>query len=252
MKTIRPTTNYLKNNARKNLALSIFCASITFLIAFSSIPTLPIYFNMGIFSYSLGVFSVMPLILGVLYWRKYRTAKFGYDGEKQVTETLTSTLSDDYHLINDVILPPYYRGNIDHIILSPRGIFAVETKNHSGKITCYGDEWLIQYRGKNKGGTEREFNFTFGSPSVQARNNAFRIKKVIESIEPLTTKKIWVQGIVVLSNNNSELIPNELPDSVEVKKINELPNYLKNYSKGKQLSFEEMELIEKEILQQAK
>lgn len=183
MKTIRPTSNYLKNNARKNLSLTLLCGSMTFLIAFLASPIIPIYSNIGIFAYSLGVFSVIPLILGVLYWRKYRKFKLGYDGEKQVTATLTSTLSDDYHLINDVILPPYYRGNIDHIILSPRGIFAVETKNHSGKITCYGDEWLIQYRGKNKGGTEREFNFTFGSPSVQVRNSAFRIKKVIESIE---------------------------------------------------------------------
>jgi hypothetical protein len=252
MKIIRPTTNYLKNNAYKNLALVLLCVSLTILIAFLASPIMPFYSNVGIVAYSLGLFSAIPLILAVLFLRKYRTFKFGYEGEKQVTETLTSALSDDFHLINDVTLPPYYRGNIDHIILSPRGIFAIETKNHSGKITCYGDEWLIQYRGKNKGGTEREFNFTFGSPSVQARNNAFRIKKVIELIEPLTFKKIWVQGIVVLSNNNSELIPNELPDSVEVKKINELPNYLKNYAKGKQLSLEEMELIEKEILQQAK
>jgi hypothetical protein len=208
---------------------------------------------MGNLAFTFGLFSVVPILFGFIYWRKYGTYKLGYEGENNVTKTLKSTLSDDYHLINDVILPPYYRGNIDHIILSPKGIFAVETKNHRGKITCYGDDWLIQYRGKNNGRTDREFNYTLGNPSVQARNNVFRVKKVIESIESLASKKIWVQGIVVLANNFSELIPNELPQSVEVKKLNELPNYLKNYSyTGKQYSKEEIELIEKEILQQAK
>lgn len=252
MKILRQSSNYLKNNARKNLIIALLLSSVTFIMTFSSVQGLPIYINTGRFAFSLGAFSILPLIVGILYWRKYKTYKLGYEGEKQVTETLKSTLSDDYHLINDVTLPPYYRGNTDHIILSPRGIFAIETKNHRGKITCYGrDEWLIQYRGKNNGSTEREFNFSLGNPSVQARSSAYRIKKVIDSIEPLSSKRIWVQGIVVFSNNYSELNIIELPDSVDVKRLTDLPNYLKHYP-GKQLSIEDMELLEKEILRQAK
>jgi hypothetical protein len=253
MKPIRPTSSYLKNNARKNLAFAFLCISITIIILVSY-PSLLIYPNMGLFGYSIGVFSVIPLIFGVLYWRKYNKYKLGYEGENQVTESLLkSGLSDDYHLINDVNLAPYNRGNIDHIVLSPNGVFAIETKNHRGKITCYGDEWLIRYRGKNRGSTEREFNFTLGSPSAQVRNNALRIKSVIESLEPLRNKRVWVQGIVVFPNKDAILDRAELPNNVGVFYLNELPNFIKNYQGniGKQLSINEMELIEKEILQQA-
>ncbi len=233
------------------MALALLCVTGTFIIIFSSIPNLPLYIDAGKYQAARGTFSLLPFIIGILYWRKYNKYKLGYEGEKQVTESLKVELSDDYHLINDVNLPPYNRGNIDHIVLSPKGVFAIETKNHRGKITCYGDEWLIRYRGKNRGSTEREFNFTLGSPSAQVRNNAFRIKTVIESLEPLRNKRIWVQGIVVFPNKDAELDKNELPSNVEVFYMNELSNFLKNYQ-GKQFSVEEMELVENEILRQAK
>jgi hypothetical protein len=253
MRIINPTSNYLKNTARKNLALTSLCVAGTFIIILSSTPNLPFYIDAGKYEAARGTFSLLPFIIGILYWRKYKKYNRGYEGEKKVTESLKSELSDDYHLINDVNLPSYDRGNIDHIVLSPRGVFAIETKNHRGKITCIGDEWLIRYRGKNRGSTEREFNFTMGSPSYQVRNNAFRIKTVIESLEPLKSKRIWVQGIVVFPNKDAELDRKELPNNVEVFYLNELSNYLKNYqgSQGKQFSVEETELIEKEILRQA-
>ncbi len=251
MKVLKPTSNYLKNKSRKNLAFAVLGITGTLIIVFSSIPRLPTYIDVGNYEAARGTFSLLPFIIGILFWRQYNTFKQGYEGEKHVSESLISTLSDEYYLINDVTLPPYYRGNIDHIVLSPKGIFVIETKNHRGKITCYGDEWLIQYRGKNKGSTEREFNFTLGSPSAQVRNNAFRVKKVVELLEPLKSKRVWVQGIVVFPNKYAELYRNELPESVEVLTLYELLNYLKNYS-GKQFSFEELELIGKEITKQAK
>jgi hypothetical protein len=44
-------------------------------------------------------------------------------------------LDDSHYLINDVILPSS-RGNIDHILLTPKGIFAIETKHWDGEIIC--------------------------------------------------------------------------------------------------------------------
>jgi hypothetical protein len=251
MKILRPSTNHLKNRARKNLALAILCAIGSFILIYSSIPNLPIYIDLGSYDAVRGGFSLIPFIVGVLYWRQYKAYKLGYEGEKHVTERLKSALPEEFCLINDVVLPPYDRGNIDHIVLSPRGIFAIETKNHRGRITCYGDEWIARYRGKNRGASERELNFTLGSPSAQARNNALRLKKIIDSLEPLKSKKIWVQGIVVFPNKYAELKIFENPDSVKVMKLDELPKYLINYDEGKQLSPEELDLIGKEILRQA-
>jgi len=250
MKILKETGNYLKNRARRYLAFATIGIIGSLIIIYTSIPSLPFYIDAGNYEGARGGFSLIPAIIGILYWRKYKKYKRGYDGEIRVTKHLNSALSDEYYLINDVNLPPYNRGNIDHIVLSPKGIFAIETKNHRGKITCYGDEWLIQYRGKNKGSTEREFNLTLGSPSAQVRNSAFRVKKIIESLEALKSKRAWVQGIVVFSNEHAELYVNEPPDRVDIMTLKDLPNYLRNYS-GKQFSLEEMELIGKEILREA-
>ncbi len=45
-----------------------------------------------------------------------------------VVETLT-TLDNSYVLINDVVLPDR-KGNIDHILVGPNGVFAIETKSY--------------------------------------------------------------------------------------------------------------------------
>ena len=52
----------------------------------------------------------------------------GILGEKMVVEVLTP-LDDSYVLINDVLLPER-KGNIDHILVSPNGVFVIETKSY--------------------------------------------------------------------------------------------------------------------------
>jgi len=68
----------------------------------------------------------------------------GRRGEDTVINALQG-LDDSCYLINDVILPSS-RGNIDHILLTPKGIFAIETKHWAGDIVCHGDEWFRRYQ----------------------------------------------------------------------------------------------------------
>ena len=68
-----------------------------------------------------------------------RSPKFiGKAGENKVARILNS-LPKEYKIINNVIIP-HQKGTsqIDHIVLSPYGIFVVETKNYSGWI--FGNE----------------------------------------------------------------------------------------------------------------
>lgn len=62
----------------------------------------------------------------------------GKRGEKHVGEELEG-LSSEYVVLNDVVLRTN-RGTtqIDHIVVSPYGIFGIETKNYRGEI--YGDD----------------------------------------------------------------------------------------------------------------
>jgi hypothetical protein len=245
MKILKFASPYLKKKATKYLILASLCVAPLFILALSHL-----FLNIGNLEAIRISLMLVLVYFAVRWWDKYKAFKLGYEGEKNVTQHLKSTLSDDYLLINDVVLPPY-DGNIDHIVLSPKGIFAIETKNHRGRITFYGDEWLIQNSRKKGGTSEREFNYQLGSPSAQVKNNAFRLKKCLDSLESLEQKRIWVQGIVVFPNKYAKLIPKEYPEHVEVTNLEELPSCIRNYDKGKYYSPDEIELIGKEILRRA-
>lgn len=81
------------------------------------------------------LYLIIALIV-VAYWT-LRSAWFkGKVGESIVRSSLTNYLDQDlYYLINDVTLP--FKGSttqIDHIVLSPYGVFVIETKHMKGWI----------------------------------------------------------------------------------------------------------------------
>lgn len=72
----------------------------------------------------------------------------GLRGENEVAKILAENLDNTYYLYNDLLIRTgFTRAQIDHLVVCPKGIFVIETKNWRGRIT--GDEegrsWL-QYR----------------------------------------------------------------------------------------------------------
>jgi hypothetical protein len=55
----------------------------------------------------------------------------GATGEEQVGELLDGLAGDGWRVIHDASLG---RGNVDHILIGPAGIFTVETKSHPGPV----------------------------------------------------------------------------------------------------------------------
>jgi Nuclease-related domain len=55
----------------------------------------------------------------------------GATGEEQVGGLLDGLAGDGWHVIHDASLG---RGNVDHILIGPAGVFTVETKSHPGPI----------------------------------------------------------------------------------------------------------------------
>ncbi len=63
-------------------------------------------------------------------------AQLGIKGEYEVSSILHS-LPQEYYVIDNVIIPDQYNKHttqIDHIVVSPFGVFVIETKNYSGWI----------------------------------------------------------------------------------------------------------------------
>ena len=59
----------------------------------------------------------------------------GFIGEYMVSTKL-SFLSGEYHVFDDVYLENNgFSTQIDHVIISPYGIFVIETKNYTCKLT---------------------------------------------------------------------------------------------------------------------
>ena len=149
-----------------------------------------------------------------LFSKDARNYDKGRCGEDTITNMLQG-LDDSCYLINDVILPSS-RGNIDHVLLTPKGIFAIETKHWDGEIICHGDEWFRRYQ---KGFFSSK-EYEMGSPSRQVKRNAFNLSSLIKSEVFHNTFKIWVERLVVFTHPNVQLELNE--PTVTILEANEL------------------------------
>jgi hypothetical protein len=195
----------------------IFCAAAILAILFTCTPRLPTRINVGDYDTALALTAVFPT-LGLYYYQsRYRNIKRGIEGEKRVTKSLESRLSDNYYLINDVLYVNErgYKENIDHVVLGHNGIFVIETKDYRGKITAKGSYWSVP--------------FPYGrSPSSQAKGNAVWVKKTIDACEVSGVSNIWVEPIVVFSNPDVEL--QTIDPEVEVVTLDKLVEFIMSYS----------------------
>jgi hypothetical protein len=118
----------------------------------------------------LGVAGFALMMIGFSFWMEASSTRKGLEGEQRVASEL-SYLNDDFLLLNDVMLPGG-KGNIDHILVGPTGVFVFETKNYSGKYVCYGDRWFFQ-------GVRQKYDVS--SVSIQAKNNATTLSGLLHS-----------------------------------------------------------------------
>ena len=183
-------------------------------------------------------FAILLVPLAAFYYflHKYRIYGAGWEGEKRVIKLLSSKLSDNYILINDLCLKSG-GGDIDHVVLGPNGIFVLETKNWNGNITCNGDLW--QRAGKQ--------NFK-GSPSRQVKRNASTIKHIIDSSPSFGPLGVYVEDIVVFTNKHATLRLNN--PTVAIVKLPQLPNQITTNRSASNYSRQQLEAIGKEILNQ--
>jgi hypothetical protein len=236
MRKIKGSSSYLKNQVRKNLAKATLSA-----IVFAAVFALLIYrilsnLRVGVLEEVGLFFLIIPFIAFCFCLRTYHVYKGGWVGEKKVSDLLTHSLGDDYYLLNDLYLGKG-GGDIVHIVLGPTGLFVLETKNWSGNISCSGDEWH----------RKRKRNFS-SSPSRQVKRNAAKIKKIIDNNPNLRSLAIWVEGIVVLTNNHATLDLNS--PSVPILKLPQVPNHIVASRISQSLSHQQLEDIGRELIKQ--
>ncbi|MGL5150068.1 MAG: nuclease-related domain-containing protein [Clostridium sp.] len=119
----------------------------------------------------------MDIILTVIFLiilfklSKTKAEKIGEEGERRVNKKLNKLKG--YTVLKNILLKTDYgTTQIDHILIGPKGIFVIETKNYSGWI--YGGEWddtwtQIIYGKKTK----------FRNPVKQNYGHIMAVKKVL-------------------------------------------------------------------------
>ena len=125
MRKIKASNNYLRNQALSNLgkAALLFFVSIAVFLFVIYETALTLQFT----PWYIGLILGIAALVGFYYYlHKYHIYNGGLEGERQVAKLLSSSLSDDYYLINDLYLQGGRRRH------RPRGFGA-------GRSFCFGD-----------------------------------------------------------------------------------------------------------------
>lgn len=119
---------------------------------------------------------VVVLLFAALIYAVFRSRSpkvIGHIGERRVYTILTR-LPDEYYLYNNVLLKTKNGRTmqIDHIVVSPYGIFVIETKNYQGIIIGNGnsDEWR-----QNIWGNE----YSLYNPEMQNLSHISALKQIL-------------------------------------------------------------------------
>lgn len=118
--------------------------------------------------------------------REYlRQLRLGKEGELSVAQMLDELRAHGFHVFNDIVGDGY---NIDHVVVGPTGVYAIETKtrsiptDHQGKVVYDGERVLV-----NGFAPDRD-------PIKQAQALADSVAKMLA---PTTGQRPFVQPVVV-------------------------------------------------------
>jgi hypothetical protein len=150
----------------------------------------------------------------------------GLRGQRLLPRIL-SNLDDDYYLINNLELPGR-ADDIDHIVVGPNGIFALETKNHRGRIYWRDGQW---YQAKMSRSGRPQPEMEIRDPVQQLKRNVDYLRSCINYTNRTLSRRtaLWIEGVVVFTHPAVSLdLPEEVVTSLPfpVLRARDLPAHL--------------------------
>jgi hypothetical protein len=111
--------------------------------------------------------------------------RVGAEGEGRTAKVLRPLTRSGWVLINDV---PAKRGNYDHILIGPAGVFLLETKDLSGAVSVRHGVLSVQHAGDETDRYERS------NVGPRVRGAAAQLSNLLRTDQG----RVWVQPLVVL------------------------------------------------------
>lgn len=142
----------------------------------------------------------------------------GWLGERKITRILKGCMQPGDVLISDLyLLNPENKmsSQIDHILLSTRGIFVIETKNYSGEIV--GDDSKRMWNRRLKNG---KLGDPFLSPVQQNNGHIYTLKSVLKTKTQVENLVVFVQGNIKFIKSAHVFTPQGLKQYLCKKTLN--------------------------------
>lgn len=167
----------------------------------------------------IGVVAIALVTLWGYFHYRNKNAKLrqkGLKGEKKVARILKKKcIGRPWKVINDIYLPLYDKTTqVDHILIGPFGVLAVETKNYAGQV--YGSP------------SDKEWTHICGDEKHKFYNPMMQNKTHVDNIRYLFSKEniynINIDSLVVFADKKLELY---MPKNLPVIRINKLKKELR-------------------------
>ena len=193
------------------------------------------------------VFIVL-LILCVFVVSVYFSSSKGKGklGEFAVRRKIGKTIEGKRYIFNDIYFNEDGKSiQIDHILISSKGVIVLETKNYSGRI--YGkenqQEWtqvLAYGKRKNK----------FYNPLKQNNTHCYYVNKIVGESTPIISLIVFIQNNTQFIDANTVIGVHELkkklkylPNVISDDKVVEIANKIKNHISNKRSKKEHVKKI---------
>lgn len=158
---------------------------------------------------------------------KERQGKIGEEKTKKALEKLGIEFTGDCIIIHNLKfkftykLNNDYKAQIDHMVITPKKIFLIDSKHWSGEITFRLNETI-----QKKRGTEEENSYKDEDDiTTQLRHHSYIINQLIMKYPELVDKEI--EALACFTNDNCKLT--NQPFQYKALKLNELSRYVKGY-----------------------
>lgn len=173
---------------------------------------------------------------------EYSKLNKGNKGENIVSEILFNHLSDEYFLLNDITIPTTNgrTTQIDHVLLTPYGIIALETKHIDGIFYPHSK---TQWKWFPSDGTYTNKQVLTSNPQEQSIYHAQQLKRYLKGFSNIT-----VQPLVVLTHRDTEY-KGEWNEHCPVIPASRLEITVQSYKLGDPLSREQCLYIGEKLIE---
>jgi hypothetical protein len=148
--------------------------------------------------------------------------RYGKKGEEEVRDILDETLDDNYVYVENYLIPNTRIGDIDGLLIGPKGIIILEVKNYVGVFRISGNDILRRLRGDI-------YKLYRKSPFKQVMRQAkylskfFKEKSVDTRVMPMV---VLVTGLISVISGETGVFITEIDKLTNnIFKISPVPNW---------------------------